>query len=98
MPAATVGTFFLSDVYYPLEQQYNMAGNDKAVQKADKKISRLWYQLISMLRKLANNGNVDSMYELAQLYDGGRPSMADPQMAHYWYIQAARKGHKFAGQ
>ena len=74
------------------------SGNDKAVQKADKKVSRLWDQLIRWLRKLANNGNVDSMYELAQLYDGGRPSMADPQKAYYWYIQAARKGHKFAGQ
>ena len=39
MPAAIVGKFYLFDVYYPLGQQYKKAGNDKAVLKADKKVS-----------------------------------------------------------
>ena len=43
--------------------------------------------------KLANKGNAKAQYFLAQMYEEGRGTMADAEMAKHWYEQAKLNGY-----
>lgn len=43
--------------------------------------------------KLANKGNAKAQYFLAQMYEEGRGTAADAEMAKHWYEQAKLNGY-----
>lgn len=48
--------------------------------------------------KLASQGNAQAQYYLAQMYEEGRGTKADPEMAKHWYEQARSNGYNPATQ
>lgn len=43
--------------------------------------------------KLANHGNAKAQYYLAQMYEEGRGTKPDSQMAKHWFEQSKRNGY-----
>lgn len=43
--------------------------------------------------KLASKGNAQAQYYLAQMYEEGRGTKADPEMARHWYELARQNGY-----
>jgi TPR repeat protein len=41
----------------------------------------------------ANNGNIDAMYKLGEMYSTGQGIMQDYKQALYWYKQAGNNGN-----
>lgn len=44
--------------------------------------------------KLATQGNAKAQYYLAQMYEEGRGTEANPELAKHWYEQAKLNGYK----
>ncbi len=44
--------------------------------------------------KLANKGNARAQYYLAQMYEEGRGTAADAELAKHWYEQARLNGYQ----
>ncbi len=44
--------------------------------------------------KLANKGSAKAQYFLAQMYEEGRGTTADAELAKYWYEQAKLNGYR----
>lgn len=53
-------------------------------------------QAIGAYTKLANAGNADAQYRLAEIHAGSDAGAADPVKAEAWLRKAAAKGHKEA--
>ena len=47
-------------------------------------------------RRAAEHGDWDGQYNLACFYTEGIGTACDPQLAAYWYRQAALQGHELA--
>ena len=43
--------------------------------------------------KLAEKGNAKAQYYLAQMYEQGRGTEANPELARHWYEQAEQNGY-----
>lgn len=43
--------------------------------------------------KLANKGNAEAQYYLAQMYEEGRGTKADPELAKQWFDKARNNGY-----
>lgn len=43
--------------------------------------------------KLANKGSAKAQYFLAQMYEEGRGTVADAELAKHWYEQAKQNGY-----
>ena len=48
--------------------------------------------------KMANKGNATAQYFLAQMYEQGRGTEANAELARHWYEQAKRNGYVNEGQ
>lgn len=48
--------------------------------------------------KLASQGNAKAQYFLAQMYEQGRGTEANPEMAKHWYEQAKLNGYDHQAQ
>lgn len=48
--------------------------------------------------KLANQGNAKAQYFLAQMYEEGRGTQANPELAKHWYEQAKLNGYDSKAQ
>lgn len=53
-------------------------------------------QVVFWLNKAAEQGDVDSQYNLGNMFNTGRGVKRDPQQAIYWWNKAAEQGYALA--
>lgn len=72
-----------------------MAGESMRIKKTakqEKNISPDIQHKVDIVTKKAENGDVDAMFTLGSLYFKGKQVRYDPDLACYWWTEAANRG------
>ncbi|MEW6645847.1 MAG: SEL1-like repeat protein [Pseudomonadota bacterium] len=54
---------------------------------------KIWEGLFNYQQKMANLGNAEAQYKLAEMYAQGQGTRADPEQARHWYEASAGQGY-----
>lgn len=55
---------------------------------------KIWEGLFNYQQKMANLGNAEAQYKLAEMYAQGQGTRADPEQARHWYEASAGQGYE----
>jgi len=55
---------------------------------------KIWEGLFNYQQKMANIGNAEAQFKLAEMYAQGQGVQADPTQARHWYEAAAAQGYE----
>lgn len=56
--------------------------------------SQIWAGLFHYQQKMANIGNAEAQFKLAEMYAQGQGTKADPEQARHWYEKSAAQGYE----